>query len=112
MCRPDRPARTRLLPCWPCTGGTGRAGRTPTCAAWPVGALRSRTRARIPVSSLGGDPAPGAFSLGHVVLADLMAALGVEPGLLPAAFLRQPACGGRPLGLQSCPDALLGSPGA
>ncbi|RAS71004.1 hypothetical protein C8D87_1011305 [Lentzea atacamensis] len=69
--------------------------------------LRSRTRARIPVSSSTAIPASGAFSLGHDVLADPVVHVGREPCLLAAALLEQPSRGGCLLDLQPFPDSVL-----
>lgn len=56
---------------------------------------------------LVGDPASGAFSLGHDALGDPVVDVGGEPGLLAAAFLEQPPRGGGLLGLQTLSEALL-----
>ncbi|MBE1469677.1 hypothetical protein H4W33_008751 [Kibdelosporangium phytohabitans] len=56
---------------------------------------------------LDGDAAPGAFSLGHDALADLVVDVGGDPLLFAAALLEQPSRGGGLLGLQPFPDALL-----
>ncbi|MCE7010369.1 hypothetical protein LWC34_47335 [Kibdelosporangium philippinense] len=56
---------------------------------------------------LDGDSAPGAFSLGHDALTDLVVHISGEPRLLSAAFLQQPPCGGGLLGLQPFPQTLL-----
>ena len=42
---------------------------------------------------LQGDPASGAFSLGHDALSNDMVGAGGEPGFLPCPFLQQPLSG-------------------
>jgi hypothetical protein len=50
---------------------------------------------------LDGYAAPGAFSLGHDALTDVVIDIGGEPMLFAASLLKQPAGRTRLLGLQS-----------
>lgn len=81
-------------------------GKCPRVQRGPLGLAEPYPFAD-PRQVLDSDPAPGAFSLGHDSLTDLMVHIGVEPRLLATAFLEQPACGRSVLRLQSPPDTLL-----
>jgi hypothetical protein len=58
---------------------------------------------------LDGNPAPGAFGLGHDALADLMIDVGRESPLLATALAQQSSRRSGVLGLQSLPQPSLSS---
>lgn len=60
-----------------------------------------------PRQPFDGDPASGAFSHGHDVLADLVVQVGCEAGILASIIPQQSPRGGRVFGLQARPHTLL-----